>query len=123
MPNVVRDLRPDELEENGGRHRDAEPEDRLVRVLDARAVVERVGDDCTLPREHPVHDEARSVSDEHATLPERPGHGPGGCERHVVGLRCPHELDQREHGHGVEEVHADDTLRMLEIGGHRRDRE
>ena len=41
----------------------------------------------------------------------------------VVGGRGADELDEREHGDGVEEVHPDDTLRMLEVRRHLGDRE
>ena len=48
-------------------------------------------------------------------------HVPGGRERRVVGRVGPDELDEREHGDGVEEVHADDAFRMREPGRHRAD--
>ncbi len=39
-------------------------------------------------------------------------------EGRVVRLRRAHELDEREHRDGVEEVHPDDALRVLELGPH-----
>ena len=45
VAHVVRDLRADELEEHRRRHRQAEPQDRLVGLLDRVAVVERLRHD------------------------------------------------------------------------------
>ena len=41
----------------------------------------------------------------------------------VVGGRRAHELDEREHRDRVEEVHADDALRMPQLGCHLGDRQ
>ena len=68
VAHVVRDLRPDELEQDRRRHRQAEPEDRLVGLLDRVAVVERLGHDGALAAEQAVDDERRRVADEHAAL-------------------------------------------------------
>ena len=75
------------------------------------------------PAQDSVHDEGRRIADEHAALAQLSGHVPRGGERDVVGQRRANELDEREHGDRVEEVHPDDALGMLEVGAHLRDRE
>ena len=71
-----------------------------------------------LAGEEAVDDERRRVLDEDAALAELLRHVPGGRERDVVGRRGADELDEREDGDGVEEVHADDALGVLEVRRH-----
>ena len=66
-----------------------------------------------LAGEQAVDDERRGVLDEDAALAELLRHVPGGRERRVVGRRRSDELDEREHGDRVEEVHPDDALRVV----------
>ena len=86
VPHVVRDLRADQLEEDGRRHRQAHPQDGLVGLLDRVAVVERLRDHRALAAEQPVDDERGRVLDEDAGLAELLRDRPGGRERRVVGL-------------------------------------
>ena len=81
VPNVVRDLRADQLEEDGRRHRQAHPEHGLVRLLDGVAVVERLRHDGALAAEEPVDDERGRVVDEDACLAQLLRDRPGGRER------------------------------------------
>ena len=54
-------------------------------------------------------------------LAQRLRHRRGGRERRVVRCRRPHDLDQRHHRDGVEEVEADDPLGVGDVGSHLRD--
>jgi hypothetical protein len=47
----------------------------------------------------------------------------GGLNGRVVGLQAADHLDQRHHRHRVEEVHADEALRVLRRRGELRDRD
>ena len=89
-------------------------ERRLVGLLEVVAVLERPHQHGGLAGEQAVDDERRRVLHEHAALAELPRHVPRGRKRHVVGRRRAHDLDQRQHRDGVEEVEADDALGMLE---------
>ena len=68
VQHVVRDARADHLQEHGRRHRQAEPHDRRVGLLDGVAVLERADDDAGHPRQQPVDDERRRVLDEDGRL-------------------------------------------------------
>ena len=87
LEHVVRDARADHLQQHGRRHRQAEPQDRLVGLVDRVAVLERVHQHARHPRQHAVDDERRA-------RPRRARRAcaasladvPGGRERRVVGL-------------------------------------
>ena len=123
VQDVIGDAGTDHLQEHGRRHRQAETEHRLVGLVDGVPVLQRVHQHRGRPAEDAVDDEGRRIADEHAALTELGGHIPGGCESDVVGQRRAYELDEREHRDRVEEVHPDDTLRVLEVGAHLRHRQ
>ena len=50
------------------------------------------------------------------------GDRPRGRDRDVVRCRCPHELDEGQHRHRVEEVHSDHAFGVLEARAHLGDR-
>ena len=118
VEDVVRDPRADHREERRRRHRQPEPERRRVGLLEGVAVLERLHQHARLAGEQPVDDEGGRVLDEDAALAELLRHVPGGRERDVVGGRRAHELDEREHRDGVEEVHPDDALGVLQPRRH-----
>ena len=66
--DVVRDPGADDLEQHGRRHRQPEPEHRLVGLLDRVAVLEGVHQHRALSAEQAVDDERRRVADENARL-------------------------------------------------------
>ena len=106
VEDVVRDPRADHREQRRRRHRNTDPQRRLVGLLERVAVLERLHENARLAREQAVDDERGSVLDEHATLAELRRHVPRGGERRVVGRRRANDLDEGEHGDRVEEVHA-----------------
>ena len=81
VPDMVRHLGPDELEEDGRSHRQAEAENGLVRLLDGVAAVERLREHGALPTEEAVHDESGRITHEHPGLAEVGRHRPGGRQR------------------------------------------
>ena len=123
LEDVVGDARPDQLQQHRGRHRHAEPQDRLVGLFDRVAVLERLHQHARHPREDAVDDEGGGVADEYAALAQRLGHRAGRGERHVVGRVGSHQLDQRHQRDRIEEVHADEPLGMAEPRAHLRHRE
>ena len=56
VSNVVRNTRPHPLQEDGGSHGDAEPQDRLVRLLDRVSVLERIHEHRRRPAQETVDD-------------------------------------------------------------------
>ena len=85
-------------------------------------MLDRVHDHPCHPREHAVDDETRGVGDEDRPLTELLADGPHSRERVFARLGRAHDLEQRHERHGIEEVHPDDTLGMLQVGGHLGDR-
>ena len=81
-------------------------------------MVERLHDDRALPPQQTVDDERRCIADENGRLAELLRHRPDRCERGVVRVRRPRELDERQDRDRVEEVHPDDALGVLELGAH-----
>ena len=71
-------------------------------------------EDCRVSRRLTTN--AGASLDEHPALPEPLGDVPGGRDRDVVGEWGADELDERQHGDRVEEVHAHDALGVLEAG-------
>jgi hypothetical protein len=61
--------------------------------------------------------------DDDAGLPGGLGEAAGGVERLVAGVEAAHELAELHHGHGREEVGADDPFGMRCGGGDLRDRD
>jgi hypothetical protein len=78
---------------------------------------------------HEGADEARGrepgdvAVDDDAGLPGGLGEAAGGVERLVAGVEAAHELAELHHGHGREEVGADDPFGMRCGGGDLRDRD
>ena len=107
LEHVVRDARADELQQDGRRHRHPELDDRLVRLLDAVAVLERVHEDARHSRQHAVDDEARRVLRHDTALAQLPAHVPRRRDRLVRRVVVPDDLDERQYGHRVEEVQPD----------------
>ena len=92
---------------DGRRHRQAEPHDRRVGLLDGIAVLERADDDARHPRQQPVDDERRRVLDEHRRLAQAARGLVRRRDGFVSRVRRADELDERHERDGVEEVHAD----------------
>ena len=119
VAHVVRDLRADELEQHGRRHRQAHPQHRLVRLLDGVAVIERLHDHRALPRRgggsrrRPARRaRARRVLRSFFVTAQTVASDASSV------VRRARELDEREHGDRVEEVHPDDALGVLELRSH-----
>ena len=66
--------------------------------------------------QHPIGDESRRVVDLDRRLAQLEGQLADGCERCLAGGQAAHNLHQRHHRHGVEEVHADHLRRTAGFG-------
>ena len=62
LEDVVGHARPDQLQQHRGRHRQAEPQNRLVRLGHRVPVLERLHEHARHPRQHAVDDEGGSVA-------------------------------------------------------------
>ena len=124
LEHVVGDPRADHRRSTDGAIGSPSREHRLVRLLDGVAVLERLHQDARHAREHPVDDEAGRVAHEHGALAEprrrRPRRSRASTSS-VAGVS--HQLDERQHGDRVEEVHADEALGLREAGAHLRHRQ
>src|SRR6266508_1397897 len=105
----------DEIDQGARPHRPAGTvRDRLVHLLglhcglveDADAVVQQWNQDA-------VDDEAGGVAATHRLLASAFGPGIRGLDGILRALARANDFHQREDGRGIEEVHADDTLRMF----------
>ena len=123
LGDVQRDGRPDQAEQRERAHRQPERVQRGVGDLDRRALVDR-GDDLTQqPGQQPVDDEAGRIAHEHGVLAQPGRHRERG--RQVASSVCSARTTSTsgKDRDRVEEVQADDPLRVLQPGRHRADRQ
>ena len=118
-------VEPDQVGERERAHRVREPElrDRVDRLRLGDALHQRVRGLVEERHQDPVRDEAREVVRLGRRLPEVAGERDDRLRRLVGGLLGPDHLDEREHRHGVEEVHPDHALGACRDGGQLRDRD
>ena len=105
-------VEPDQVGERQrpDRMREAEPCDRVDRLRLGDAVVQRVGGLVDERHQDPVRDEAREVVRFGRHLAEVARELDDRRRRLVGGRRRPDHLDELQHGHRVEEVHADHAV-------------
>jgi hypothetical protein len=121
LQDVIRDARPDHLQEDRRRHRHAERHDGLVDLLDRRAMLDRIHDRACHPRQHSIDDEPRVVAHKDRALAELLSDRPQGCQRLFRRLVAAHHLQQRHYGDRIEEMHSRNALGPVEPGRHVRD--
>ena len=105
----------DQVDQRAGTHRPAGAARHgpvHLRGLDPR-LVEHANAVVQQRNQDAVDDEARRVVARHGLLACPFSPGIGGLDRFVGGLTRAHDLHQRKDRRGIEEVHAEDALRVL----------
>src|SRR5580700_1145988 len=67
--------------------------------------------------EHAIGDEARRIVDRDRLFAKLFGEAHGDGERGIAGLQGANYFDQRHHGNGIHEVHADEAVGSFSHGG------